>query len=646
MAKRLLPHLKKPPRTPSGCCSLHPRTRKLADSIVRVLLTRKADPRWEQTLEEILSCHEDEEDMAPIVARIRDPDAALDFFDWARRRRRWADPPDSRSYSALLRLLARSGRLPEAGLVLDAMRSDGRTPTREASSALLAAYADSGAEEKALDIYASMRDQDGCFPYVSDCISLLKLLVRQRHYELARRVYDEMVEREGGADNYSTGIVVRGLCLEGRMDEAKSLIEDRWGAGCIPNVVFYNMLFDGYCRKGDIRRGYALFEEMKLRGFLPTVVSYGIVIHGLCMKGNIVEINSLISEMKARGLQPNVQIYNDVIDSRCKHGSFVEAKAALRQMIASGCEPDIITYNILIAGFCRDGKVPEAEQLLREAISRPLDPNKLSYTPVIHGYCQIGDVDTASNLLVEMIERGHLPDLVTYGALIHGLVVLGDVNDALKIRKKMMEKGVLPDAAIYNVLISGLCKKGMLPSAKKLLAEMLDQNIIPDEFVYATLVDGFIRNEDLNEAKKVFEFMDQKGIKRDIVGYNAMIKGYCKFGMIHDAILCISRMRKDGYLPDQFTYTTVINGYARQETPPPPGDPNRRSYPSGCEVYGLMVRIRRTGTVLAAPHNCVKDVDVKWTTSGCSSYQWGHGTLHGCDVHPYSMSLHLELESP
>ncbi|KAJ4978864.1 hypothetical protein NE237_009644 [Protea cynaroides] len=45
---------------------------------------------------------------------------------------------------------------------------------------------------------------------------------------------------KAGSDNYNTCIMVRGLCREGQVEEGRKLIEDRWGKGCIPNVVFYN----------------------------------------------------------------------------------------------------------------------------------------------------------------------------------------------------------------------------------------------------------------------------------------------------------------------------------------------------------------------------------------------------------------------
>lgn len=54
-------------------------------------------------------------------------------------------------------------------------------------------------------------------------------------------MYDEMLEREGGAGNHSTCIMVSGFCMQGKMEEAMKLIEDRWRIGCIPNVIFYSL---------------------------------------------------------------------------------------------------------------------------------------------------------------------------------------------------------------------------------------------------------------------------------------------------------------------------------------------------------------------------------------------------------------------
>ncbi|THG10348.1 hypothetical protein TEA_004156 [Camellia sinensis var. sinensis] len=569
MSKTLLSRIKprhnpKPSSSPYFPCKPH--IKRLVNELCDILKTHHHN-QWQDTLETRLS----EEEIVPsdiahlVLDRIRDPELGLKFFDWVTQRP-YGCSLDGFAHSSLLKLLASSRVFSEIETVLESMKVEDKLPTREALDAVIRAYSDSGLVDKALEIYTTVLSTSNSVPSVLACNSLLNALVKEGRIEIARRVYDEMFERveDGYLDNYSTCIVVRGLCKEGKVEEGRKLIEDRWGESCIPNIIFYNTLIDGYCRKGNIERAYGLFKELKLKGFLPAVETYGAMINGFCKQQNFEVIDRLLMEMNARGVSVNVQVYNNVIDARYRHGCAVMAIETTKKMIDSGCEPDIVTYNILIYGSCTEGKVREAEQLLEQATRRGLMPNKFSYTPLIHVYCRQGEFVRASEMLIKMTERGDNPDVMTYGALVHGLVAAGEVDVALAFREKMVERGVMPDAGIYNVLMNGFCKKGRLPVAKQLLSEMLDQNVMPDAFVYATLVDGLIRNGDLDEAKKLFELTIEKGMDPGVVGYNTMIKGYCKFGMMKDAVLCIDRMIKRHISPDEFTYSTIIDGYVKQ----------------------------------------------------------------------------------
>ncbi|KAA8541902.1 hypothetical protein F0562_023054 [Nyssa sinensis] len=571
MGRKLFSLRIKPFRNPKPSSSpnfpFKPHIKKLVYEVCEIIRT---NDQWEETLETRLS----EEEVVPsdiahfVFDRIRDVELGLKFYDWVSQRP-YGCPLDGFAYSSLLKLLAKSRVFPEIETVLDSMKIEEKSPTREALDAIIRAYSDSGLVDKALELYSLAVKTYNFVPIVFACNSLLNALIKDGRTEIARRIYDEMVERDDGSengcvDNYSTCIMVRGLCNEGKVEEGRKLIEDMWGKGCIPNVVFYNTLIDGYCKKGDVERAYGIFKELKLKGFLPAVETYGAIINGFCKEGNFEAIDRLLMEMNARGLRVNVQVYNIIIDAQYRHGCMVKAVETIRKMIENGCDPDIVTYNTFIYGLCRDGKVQEAEQLLEQATRRGLMPNKFSYTPVIHVYCRHGEHVRASDMLIEMTERGYKPDVVTYGALVHGLVAAGEVDVALTIRDKMVERGVLPDSGIYNVLMSGLCKKGNLPAAKQLLAEMLDQNVLPDAFIYATLVDGMIRNGDLDKAKKLFELTIEKGMDPGVVGYNTMIKGYCKSGMMNDAVSCINRMIKKYISPDEFTYSTIIDGYVKQ----------------------------------------------------------------------------------
>lgn len=541
-----------------------PRIKKLVSDTVSILKTQQ---NWSQILDD---CFADEEvrfvDISPFVFdRIQDVEIGVKLFDWLSSEKKDEFFSNGFACSSFLKLLARHRIFNEIEDVLGNLRNENVKLTHEALSHVLHAYAESGFLSKAVEIYEYVVELYDSVPDVIACNSLLSLLVKSRRLEDARKVYDEMCERGGCVDNYSTCIMVKGMCSEGKVEEGRKLIEDRWGKGCVPNIVFYNTIIGGYCKLGDIENAKLVFKELKLKGFMPTLETFGTMINGFCKKGDFVASDRLLEEVKERGLRVCVWFLNNIIDAKYRHGFKVDPAESIRWIVANDCKPDIATYNILINRLCKEGKKEVAAGLLDEASKKGLILTNLSYAPLIQAYCKSKEYDIASKLLLQLAERGCKPDIVTYGILIHGLVVSGHMDDAVNMKVKLIDRGVSPDAAIYNMLMSGLCKTGRFLPAKLLFSEMLDRSILPDAYVYATLIDGFIRSGDFDEARKVFTLSVEKGVKVDVVHHNAMIKGFCRSGMLDEALACMNRMNEEHLVPDKFTYSTIIDGYVKQQ---------------------------------------------------------------------------------
>ncbi|KAJ1401844.1 Tetratricopeptide-like helical domain superfamily [Sesbania bispinosa] len=239
-----------------------------------------------------------------------------------------------------------------------------------------------------------------------DSLSSLKpdfvIHVQNGKVDIARQLYAKMLETDDGAgavvDNYNTFIAVKGLCNLGNVEEGRRLIKYRWGKGCVPHVVFYNVIIDGYCRKGDLKGASRVLKELKLKGFLPTLETYEALVNGFCKAGEFKAVDQLLIEMAERGLNVNVQVFNNIIDCEYKHGLVTKAAETMRRMAEMGCEPDITTYNTLINFSRRGGRITEAEELIERAKERGLLPNKITYTPLMHAYCKQGDYEKLHDL--------------------------------------------------------------------------------------------------------------------------------------------------------------------------------------------------------------------------------------------------------
>ncbi|KAE9454967.1 hypothetical protein C3L33_13131, partial [Rhododendron williamsianum] len=406
MSRTLLSRIKPRPKNPTSSspyARFKPQTKRLVNEICQILATQN-NTQWQDTLETLLS----EQETAPsdithfVLDRIRDPELGLKFFDWVSNRP-YGCSVDGFAYSSLLKLLARSRVFLEIERLMGVMRVEDKVPSREALDDVIRAYSDSGLAGKAVEFYRVFVSMYGYVPSVIGFNSLLDVIVKRGRIDVARQVYDEMIGREDGCvDNYSTCIMVRGLCKEGKVEEGRKLIDDRWGKGCVPNIVFYNTLIDGYCKKGDVERAYALFKELKSKGFLPAVETYGAMING--------------------------------------HGCAVKAEETVRKMIDSGCEPDIVTFNTLINGSCRNGKVQEAKQLLEQATRKGLMPTKLTYTPIVQGYSKFGMMNDAVSCINRMMQRCISPDEYTYSIMVDGYVKQHDLNGALRMFTQMVKR--------------------------------------------------------------------------------------------------------------------------------------------------------------------------------------------------------------
>jgi pentatricopeptide repeat protein len=99
-------------------------------------------------------------------------------------------------------------------------------------------------EGKAVEICVRTMELHNVLPEPRQCNHLLRLLVEHCRWVDVRKLYDEVLAEEGIMDNYNTCVMIRALCLEGRLEEGRNLIKARWKAGCVPQVVFYNVLID------------------------------------------------------------------------------------------------------------------------------------------------------------------------------------------------------------------------------------------------------------------------------------------------------------------------------------------------------------------------------------------------------------------
>ncbi|GFP87100.1 pentatricopeptide repeat-containing protein at2g06000 [Phtheirospermum japonicum] len=430
-----------------------------------------------------------------IANGLNNPNLAFNFFRFSRHDLNITHSKPS--FDLLLRSLCQNNLHDSAELAYDYMKSDGISPNSADLDFLISSFANSGKIRVAEKLLIAKAESCKVSPSVSN--KFLSLLISKNRVNEAVMFFKSQILSSSSfrPDNCSFNIVMRGLCMSGKVDEAFELL-DIMSLSCLPDIVTYNTLINGLCRIGNVNRAHELLRQIRSHcKCSPNVVTYTSLISGYCKSGEMTNASNLFDEMINCGIKPNLFTYNVIIDGFGKRGDLTLALKMYEKMVNSGSNPDIVTFtslidacsrlgeindclklwdemnaikvtpnaftfSILINALCKENRLNEAHELLSQ-LSRREDiiPRPFIYNPVIDGFCKSGNVDEANVIVEEMERKGCVHDKMTFTILILGHCMKGRTVEAIGIYNKMLSRGCWPDNVTVNCLVSCLRKAGM-----------------------------------------------------------------------------------------------------------------------------------------------------------------------------------------
>ncbi|GKV05369.1 hypothetical protein SLEP1_g17388 [Rubroshorea leprosula] len=417
----------------------------------------------------------------------------------------------------------------------------------------------SGLVDKAVELYHFMVKIQNCGPNVFACNSLLNALVKCWRVNVARKLFDEMIKRDS-SDNYSVCIMMRGLCRAAKVEEDKKLIEDRWGEGCVPNILFYYTLIDGYSKKGYTENATKLFKEHKMKGFLLTLETEGAMINGFCKKGILRQFDKLLLEMRHRGLGVNVEVIlislmldismvlkdgkdqeaDQLLEEAIRRGDFLLLKVLLAEMLNKNVQPDAYVCATLVEGFVRNGDLEEAKKFFQVMIEEGMDPGNVGYNAMIFckfdGYVKQHNINGALIMLGQMVKRkcqpnvtsGLEPNVVTYAMLIGSFCKLmvsdgwsqtaaacnsiviclcqtGTVKVAFQLQEKMMSKGFILDPVSFAALLHGVCLEGRSKAWRNIFSNNFNEQELQTALKYLEIINKYLHQGVICKASIILQ---------------------------------------------------------------------------------------------------------------------------------------------
>ncbi|XP_028773369.1 pentatricopeptide repeat-containing protein At2g35030, mitochondrial [Neltuma alba] len=391
---------------------------------------------------------------------------------------------------------------------------------------------------------------------------LISNLCKEGRIDEARKVFDEMVER----DVVLWTTMITGYIKCGMMNEARRLFDRvdaknnvvTWTAmvaGYIKfnqieeserlfyampmrNVVSWNTMIDGYARNGQIELALDLFWRMPERN----VVSWNTIITALSQSGRIEDACRLFNQMPKR----DVISWTAMVVGLLRNGRIDEARALFHNMPVR----NVVSWNAMIAGYAQNKRFDEAIELFERMPERDTS----SWNTMITGFIRNGNLDTGEKLFNEMPRK----NVISWTAMMTGYVQHGRSEEALKMFKKMLAvDGITPNTGTF-VTVLGACSDLAGLCEGQQIHQLTSKTIYHDNtYMVSALINMYSKCGELHIARKLFD--DDLSGQRDLISWNGMIAAYAHHGSGKEAISLFNEMQKSGLHANDVTYVELLS---------------------------------------------------------------------------------------
>lgn len=390
----------------------------------------------------------------------------------------------------------------------------------------------------------------------------IKSLCEEGKLEEAKRLLDEVKEKGFAVSEVAVVSLVSALSKQGQLDEAGMLVEVSRKGGLIPMSKVYETWIRCLVEENKLDEVLAYFEKRVSEGLTPTSKCYNSLLTGLMKNNRYTEFYSLLNEMADKEIALNTRTMDIVVCFFCK-GKLIDVAIDLyNERSQIGFTPGLITHSKLIIALCSLGKVDEALKVLDEAMTASYFPCKHTLAILLSALCRIGKLDKVCELLNAGIERQCVPGYSTCSETICALSQAGRVDDGYTILFTLVKSNVFLKKSAYSALIDGFCNANRGNVASQLLLEMKTHGHLPGRRSLKSVICVLCET---GYADQVLELVDAYIPASFFTTrlYNMIMKIMCKFSRPDIAVKVLEKMHENGCMPDAKTYTNLLYGYLK-----------------------------------------------------------------------------------
>ncbi|KAL6497336.1 hypothetical protein OROGR_029265 [Orobanche gracilis] len=345
--------------------------------------------------------------------------AGLDFLKWAKSRPGFQLSDEVYSY-----FVDYFGRRKDFKATHEILMDGRGVAGIKSLEALVDRLVRAGRPTHAVALFERMENDYG-FMRNMDSLKLIVSSLCDRGYASYAEKMVKGLANEFFPDEYICDSLIHGWCIDGKLDEAKRLVDEMYRGGFEISTYGYNEILDCVCRLCREKDPFRLQDEAQ----------------------------NVLVEMERNGVPRDVETFNVLITNLCKIRQTEEAVSLFSRMGEWNCYPDETTFLVLIKSLYQAARVGEGDEMIDRMKSAGYGDalDKKAYYEFLKILCGIERIDHAMIVFSKMKEDACEPGIKTYDLLMGKLCAHGRLNKANVLYKEAESNGLPVKPKAYKV---------------------------------------------------------------------------------------------------------------------------------------------------------------------------------------------------
>lgn len=340
----------------------------------------------------------------------------------------------------------------------------------------------------------------GFLPHVTLQTDLLLMYSKCNHLDDARRIFDEMPER----NMHSWNILISSYCQSSLFNESISVFNGFLNAGLRPDHFTFPSLFKACAGMRDLYLGKKFHNWVIRLGFEEYVIVKSSILDLYAKCGCLDGAHRLFETMPRR----DVVVWNAMILGLGRAGFSLEALGAFKKMQFDGVNMDSRTIPSVLNACGREGDLMKGKEVHGQVVKNlAFSCDAVIGNSLMDMYAKCGRLDDLSRVFANM--RGR--NLVSWTTLISCYGVHGKGKESLILFEEMIAKGIKPNCVTFTAILASCSHSGLVDEGHRIFESMrLEYGVEPSVEHYACMVDLLGRIGRLQEALELIKGMQQE----------------------------------------------------------------------------------------------------------------------------------------